>query len=127
MQTITSRGRPFPSLPSAEIPVHWHIGEQTASLAEMQHTLWQASGRTAEVYMITVDDARFDTPNWDEIVRKKFAEFPDGVLLGFPHDPMTADTATYPLFSAGWLDTLPYIFPGYFPYWFDDRWAEPDR
>ena len=85
--------------------------------------MWQASGRASEIYMVSVDDARFDTPGWDEVVRKQFAEYPDAVVLAFPHDPMTADVATYPIFGYKWLDILGYVFPGYFPYWFDDKWV----
>src|SRR5581483_4736334 len=94
-----------------------------SALGQTHHTLWAASGKTAQVYMVSVDDARFDTAGWDEITRRKFAEYPDGVLLAFPHDPMTADTATYPIFGGGWLETLGEMFPGYFPFWFDDRWV----
>ncbi len=109
--------------PDVGFPVHWHIGPQTPGLGDTHHVLWEASGRTSEIYMISVDDARFDTASWDEITRQKFSEYPDGVLLAFPHDPMTADTATYPIFGWGWLETLQKIFPGYFPFWFDDRWV----
>jgi hypothetical protein len=120
---VTRRAIEANEFPDPGFPVHWHIGPQTASLGDTQHALWQASGRTAQICMISVDDARFDTPDWDEVVRAKFAEFPDGVLLAFPHDPMTADTATYPLFGRAWLETVQYMFPGHFPYWFDDRWV----
>jgi len=109
--------------PDVGFPVHWHIGQQTAGLGDTHEVLWQASGRVSQIYMISVDDARFDTTGWDEITRRQFADYPDGVLLAFPHDPMTADTATYPIFGWGWLETLQQIFPGYFPYWFDDRWV----
>jgi tetratricopeptide (TPR) repeat protein len=109
--------------PDPGFPVHWHIGPQTASLGETHEALWQASSRASAIYMVSVDDARFDTPGWDEILRKAFAAYPDGVLLAFPHDPMTADTATYPIFGWRWLATLQRFFPGYFPFWYDDRWV----
>ncbi len=109
--------------PETGFPVHWHIGPQTASLGETHQALWEASQRASAIYMVSVDDARFDTTDWDEILRKRFAGFPDGVLLGFPHDPMTADTATYPIFGWRWLETLQRFFPGYFPFWYDDKWV----
>jgi hypothetical protein len=109
--------------PKTDFAMHWHIGPPPAGLGETHHALWNASGRSAQVYMITVDDARFDTPGWDDLVRRKFDEYPDGVLLAFPHDPMTADVATYPIFGWSWLETLQMVFPGYFPFWFDDRWV----
>ena len=111
------------TFPDPGFPVHWHIGPQTAGLCETQHALWHDSGHTSEMYMITCDDARFDTPGWDNIVREKLSPYPDGVYIGAPFDPATADTSTYPIFGWQWLETLKKMFPGYFPYWFDDRWA----
>jgi len=104
--------------------LNWHIGPQTPGLGETHQAMWNASGRASEVYMIGSDKARFDTPGWDDVIRKKFSEFPDGVLLGFAHDPNTADQATYPILGWGWLNAVGYFFPGYFPYWFDDKWVD---
>ena len=112
------------TFPDPGLPVHWHIGPQTGGLGETHQALWKASGRTSQVYVTTVDDARFDTQGWDDIVRAKFDEYPDGVLLAFPHDPLTADQATYPIFGWGWVRALGHIYPGYFPYWFDDKWVD---
>jgi hypothetical protein len=110
-------------LSDAGVKINWHFGSQTAGLCETQQTLWQASGRTAELYFITVDDARFDTPGWDDIIRDASKKFPGGIFLACPHDPATTDTCTYPIFGWRWLETLQWIFPGHFPYWYDDRWV----
>ena len=112
------------SLPDPGLAVHWHIGPQPGGLGETHHALWQASRGTAEIYVTTVDDARFDTPGWDEIVRAKYREYPDGLLLAFPHDPNTADQATYPILGSNWIETIGHLYPGYFPYWFDDKWVD---
>jgi hypothetical protein len=120
---VTRRAIEEKRIPELDLPVHWHFGPQTASLGDTHEALWAASGRASEIYMVSVDDARFDTPGWDEIMRKEFARYPDGILLAFPHDPMTADTATYPIFGWHWLAILRRFFPGYFPYWYDDRWV----
>ncbi|MBI3851661.1 MAG: hypothetical protein HY298_15495 [Verrucomicrobia bacterium] len=121
--TVTRQVIEAGQFPDPGFAVHWHYGQQTGDIGGMHEVLWRKSGRTAEIFMVSVDDARFDTPGWDEITRQKFSEYSDGVLLAFPHDPMTADTATYPIFGWGWLETLQQIFPGHFPYWFDDRWV----
>ena len=110
--------------PDPGFPVHWHIGPQMSGLGDPYQVLWKATGQTAEVYLSSVDDIRFETPGWDEIVRTEFGRFPDGVLLGFAHDPLTADQATYPIFGGGWIAGLGRVYSGYFPYWFDDRWVE---
>ena len=120
---ITRRAIEEKRFPDVGFPIHWHIGPQTASLGDTHETLWEASGRSAEVYMLSVDDARFDTAGWDETTRQESARHSDGIWLAFPHDPMTADNATYPIFGWRWLATLGRFFPGYFPFWYDDRWV----
>ena len=73
--------------------------------------------------MVLGDDVRFDTPGWDNVLREIAAKFPDGIFLASPHDPMTADTCTYPVFGWRWLETLQHFFCGHFPFWYDDRWV----
>ena len=110
--------------PDPGIPIHWHFGPQTGGLGQPHQILWNASGRSAEVYVTSVDDARFATFGWDEIVRSEYRNFPDGLLLAFPHDPVTADQATYPIFGWGWLKAIGSVYTGYFPYWFEDKWVD---
>jgi len=110
-------------LNDAGIRVHWHFGPQTSGLCETQHTLWHNSGHTSEIYMITCDDVCFGTPGWDDIIRETSQKHPDGIFLGGPFDPATSDTCTYPIFGWRWLETLQQIFPGHFPFWYDDRWV----
>jgi hypothetical protein len=121
--SITRKAIDDGRLSDAGVQLHWHIGTQTSGLGEMQQILWQISGRTAEIYMVLGDDVRFDTPGWDDVLREVAAKFPDGIFLASPHDPMTADTCTYPVFGWRWLETLQQLFCGYFPYWYDDRWV----
>jgi hypothetical protein len=110
--------------PPTGITTRWHIGPRTPGLGETHQAMWNASGRASEVYMISSDKARFDTAGWDEVIRAKMNEYPDGVVLGFAHDPNASDQATYPILGWGWLSTLGYFFPGYFPFWFDDKWVD---
>ena len=112
------------TLPDPGLPVHWHIGPFPGGLGEAHQTLWAATGGNSKVYCISVDDAEFSTPGWDEIVHAAFDQYPDGILLAFSHDPMTADQATYPIFGGPWIRTLGKLFPGYFPFWFDDKWVD---
>lgn len=104
--------------------VHWHIGPRMPGLGECHIALLSASGRVSEIYMISCDDARFETHGWDEVVRRKFAEYPDGILLAFADDPNATDRATYPFIGWKWVQTLGYAFPGLFPYWFEDAWID---
>jgi hypothetical protein len=111
--------------PDPGFPVRWHIGPRPGALGQCHQALWRESGRVSEIYMITCDDARFDTPGWDEAVRQEFARYSDGVLLAFAHDP-NSEQATYPFIGWGFLQTLGYekVFPGIFAFWFDDKWVE---
>jgi hypothetical protein len=112
--------------PDPGFPVHWQFGPRPPALGQAHQALWKASGGGSEIYMITCDDARFDTPGWDEIVRQEFAKYADGVLLAFAHDPNTGNQATYPFVGWAFLRVLGYerVFPGIFAFWFDDKWVE---
>jgi hypothetical protein len=122
---ITRKAIDGGKFPDLGFPVHWHIGPRPGALGQCHQALWNVSGRVSEIYMITCDDVRFATPGWDRLVRDTFANYRDGVLLGYAHDP-TADSATYPFIGWGFLKTLGYekIFPGIFVFWFDDKWIE---
>jgi hypothetical protein len=111
--------------PDPGFPIHWHVGPRPGALGLCHQALWHASGRKSEIYTISVDDVRFDTHGWDEVVRGAFTDCRDGVLLAFAHDP-NAPQATFPYIGWGFLLTLGYekIFPGIFIYWFDDKWIE---
>ena len=121
--TVTRQAINAGKLNHAGIGIHWFIGRQTPSLCETQHTLWRESGRTAEIYMVIPDDLYFDTYGWDDVIRQAGRQYPDGIFLASAHDPMTSDTCTYPIFGWRWLESLQQIFPGHFPYWYDDRWV----
>ncbi len=110
--------------PDPGFPVNWHFGPQQSGLGDCYQILWEVSGKTAEAYLSIVDDMKFETAGWDEIVRQEFANYPDGVLLGFSHDPLTADQATYPVFGGGWIAGLNRVYCGHFPCWYDDLWVE---
>lgn len=120
---VTRRAIENGALNDAGVSVHWHVDRQTSGLCETQHTLWKNSGGTAEIFMVLADDIRFGTAGWDDIVRTAAAKHPDGIFLACPFDPMSADTCTYPIFGWHWLEILQQIFPGHFPYWYDDRWV----
>jgi hypothetical protein len=121
--TATRKAIDDGQLSDAGVQLHWHIGPQTAGLCETQRMLWRNSGGTAEIYMVLADDICFGTPGWDNLIRETSTKFPNGIFLACPHDPMTADTCTYPIFGWRWLETLQHIFPGHFPFWYDDRWV----
>jgi hypothetical protein len=122
--TVTRNAITKKEFPDPGIPVHWHIGHRTGNVAEAYELMLQEPACRADYYINSVDDAKFTTPQWDELIRHKFAEYPDGFLMGFAHDPMTPDSATYLIYSRKWVDTLGGVFPLYFPHWFPDTWVD---
>ena len=114
-------GGKFPEL---GFPVHWHIGPRTPDWGQTYQVLWTALGRTAEVYMIANDDARFETKGWDEVLAAEVAKYPDGILLACPYDPVAPAIATFPILGWGWLNTMGRVYAGYFHYWYDDKWVD---
>jgi hypothetical protein len=122
--TLTRDAIAANEFPDPGLPVHWHIGHRTGNVAEAYELMLREPACVSDYYINSVDDARFDTPGWDEILRDKFREFPDGFLMGFAHDPNTTDSATYLIYSRKWVDTLGGVFPLYFPHWYPDTWVD---
>jgi glycosyltransferase involved in cell wall biosynthesis len=122
--SVTRQAIESKTLPDPGFQVHWHIASQTNELGKALDTLWRVSPRTSEIYVTTVDDVYFATPGWDEILRSAFNQYPDGVLLAFPHDPENSLAVTYAIFGWRWHTTLGCLYIGYFAYWYDDRWVE---
>jgi hypothetical protein len=122
--TITRDAIAKKQFPDTGFLVHWHIGPRIGNVAETFNILLQQQDCDAQLFITAVDDARFDTQGWDEIIRAKYRQYPDGVMLAFAHDPMSADAATYVIFSQGWVKTLGRAFPSYFPHWFPDTWVD---
>lgn len=114
-------GGKFPEL---GFPVHWHVGSRTPDWGRTYQILWDALGRTSEVYMIANDDVRFETHGWDNILRDEIVKYPDGVVLACPYDPVAPAISTFPIFGWGWLNALGRVYAGYFHYWFDDMWVD---
>ena len=110
--------------PDPGMPVHWYIGPRTGNVAEAYEIMLREPACVTDYYINSVDDARFTTQGWDNILRDRFGQFPDGFLMGFAHDPNTTDAATYLIYSRRWVDTLGGVFPLYFPHWYPDMWVD---
>lgn len=122
--TVTRKVIDAKEFPDLGFPVHWHIGFRTPDWGQTYRILWEATGRNAEVYMIANDDVRFETVGWDSVLREQYAQYPDGVVLACPYDPVAPAISTFPIFGGAWLQINGGIYAGYFHYWFDDMWAD---
>lgn len=122
--TVTRKAIDAGEFPDLGFPVHWHIGPRTPDWGRTYDVLWHATGRNAEVYMIANDDVRFESLGWDNVLRDGFLQYPDGVVLACPYDPVCPDIATFPILGGAWLNAMGQIYAGYFHYWFDDHWVD---
>src|SRR5690242_18656489 len=122
--TVTRKVIDAKGFPELGFPVHWHIGHRTPDWGQPYRILWEATGRSAEVYMIANDDVRFETVGWDNVLREQYAQYPDGIVLACPYDPVAPAISTFPIFGGAWLQINGGIYAGYFHYWFDDMWAD---
>lgn len=122
--TVTRKAIDSGIFPDPGFPVHWHIGARTPDWGRTYRVLWDETGRSAEVYMIANDDVRFETVGWDNVLREHFSRHPDGIVLACPYDPVAPEIATFPILGGGWLNTMGFIYAGYFHYWFDDMWVD---
>jgi hypothetical protein len=50
------------------------------------------------------------------------ATLPGGVGVLYPEDPLHGDHASFPLITRPMLETVGYLAPVWFPYWFVDTW-----
>ena len=98
---------------------HW--GRQTSGLGEMQQILWagfRPRCRNLHDHCDDVVSARRAGTKYPRHVKK----FPDGIFLAVRsiRDVRHLHVSD---FGRRWLETLQQIFPGHFPYWYDDRWV----
>lgn len=105
--------------------IHWHVAPAKNSMGEMINELWQSCSTNPGIYFPFCDDVAISTPGWDETLRKSYARFEDGYMLGFLID-LTAQPSQviYAAPSARWLNTVGYYYTNRFHFWFVDNWLD---
>ncbi len=92
-------------------------------LSQMWNDCWRLSH--APILMHAGDDIIFETNDWDEIVEKKFAEYPDNILLVYGEDKYQVSgngLATHGFYGRAAADVLGYFCPPYFEVDYNDTW-----
>lgn len=79
---------------------------------------------SGDIVMHCGDDIVFETPSWDQIVRREFAKSEDKILLvhGDDRSPNTDLLATHGFLHRRWVEAVGYFLPPYFSSDWNDVW-----
>lgn len=76
-----------------------------------------------DIFLTAGDDICFKTQNWDLLVLEEFNKSKDKILLVGTDDGIQhGNFAVHPFVHRNWVNTLGYILPPYFKYWYADNW-----
>lgn len=82
--------------------------------------LYKSSG---DILFTGGDDIEFKTFGWDTQIRNIFDNHSDKILLIGTEDGIQhGNLAVHPFVHKNWVNTLGYILPPYFKYWYADNW-----
>lgn len=104
--------------------VHVLIRPRPMTLGNADNELWKEATSNAGIYFLCPDDYLMETQDWDELIRQGLSTFPDRIALGQITDPLLPDKLLIMAVTAEWANTVGYVMPPYFPFWFNDRWLE---
>lgn len=101
--------------------VTYIVGPQIL-LSETWNECYRSS--RGEILMHAGDDIVFKTPGWDALVRAKFREYPDRIVLVHGDDvsPNTDALATHGFLHRKWVETVGYFLPPLFSSDWNDVW-----
>lgn len=86
--------------------------------------LREAMPAKADVYAIASDKMRLQTVGWDEVLRQAFRATPDGLLMAFARDQVNQGRfGAFFYLSEAWAQCTGRLTTDWFPFWFDDTWA----
>ena len=76
-----------------------------------------------DIFIMGNDDCIFETKNWDKILDKEVAKFPDKIFVMWFNDGLRAHMyGDFPIVSRQWYNVLGYFTPGCFEFIFNDTW-----
>lgn len=105
------------------LPAHFKIirGPRlpTSTMTNLAYAL--SSG---EILMYAADDILFRTLNWDDLIRRHFIVFEDGICLVYGNDcsPNASRLATHGFVTRTWTDAVNFLLPTRFESEFCDKW-----
>lgn len=75
-----------------------------------------------EILMACADDVLFRTPGWDDIVRRAFTAWPDGLMVGYTNDGRDRDKVEHFFTTRRWVDVVGYFVRPEFEHFCVDQW-----
>jgi len=76
-----------------------------------------------EIFMLCGDDLVFETPGWDDIVRREFSKVPDRIILLYGQDGIQNERlATHGFLHKNWTDTVGYFAEPHGLTFYNDTW-----
>jgi hypothetical protein len=98
------------------------IGKQK-KIAECWNDCYELGN--GEIFMLCADDIVFMSKGWDKLVRDKFDEYSDKILLVYGRDGGKNERlATHPFVSRKWIKLSGYFTPPYFVFQMCDKWLD---
>lgn len=98
------------------------VADAAPTLGELENRL--AKFATGDAIGILADDMILTTKGWDGEIRKYTWMIPDRLGLMFFNDPSHPGFPTYPVVTRTWYETLGYLVPHWFPFWWGDTWLD---
>lgn len=107
------------------IPVNWLIAPRPLTLGAGNNDSARVALETSGVVLLFPDDYHIRADGWDERVREAYDRIPGRLALHYIPDPISKpEQITIVAASKEWFDTLGYLIPPYFPFWFGDTWLD---
>lgn len=112
------------SYENIQLPVNVKIFKTERTLLSIYWNMAYSQSK-GPIYMHCGDDIVFHTQGWDTIVKQKFDEYPDKIVLlyGDDGDPnQEKNFGTHSFIHKNWVDAVGYFVPPYFSSDFNDTW-----
>ena len=78
---------------------------------------------TGDIIMLCADDLRFNTKSWDTIVRNKYQQSEDKLILVYGRDGIhDSNLSTHPFVHRRWIEISGFWLPPYFVSDYNDLW-----
>ena len=77
----------------------------------------------AEVLIMGNDDLTYNTKNWDTLLESEIKKFSDQIYCMWFEDKLKGSShCAFPIISRKWYETLGYLTPGIFHFFYNDTW-----
>jgi hypothetical protein len=109
----------------SKLAVHWVRGPRPIGLGQAYNLIAAEALKTSGLFLGLPDDYRIWSIGWDDMLRKAYGPGEDRLSLHYIPDPCSRpDQMTIFAGTREWVETVGYLLPEWFPYWFGDLWID---